>query len=76
MIKVNFIYMNNKFEIKENKNTLLIEILKSYVKNINNDINDFYFLYKGKKLIIDNKLKIKDLGRKNNKVIISVFNIK
>ena len=75
MIKVNFIYMNNKFEIKENKNTLLIEILKSYVKNINNDINDFYFLYKGKKLIIDNKLKIKDLGRKNNKVIISVFNI-
>ena len=78
MVKIKFIYMNNKYEINENGNTLLIEILKKYCRYINNDINDFYFLYKGKKLLIDNKLKIKQiiLRRNNNTIIISVFNLR
>jgi len=75
MAKVKFIYLKNKFEIINlDKYTFLSDLLLKYCSIINQDKNELYFIYKGKILSLDQKIKIKDL--KNKDILISVFKIK
>ena len=68
MVKIEFIYMKNKFII-ENKDNYSI-IFQKYSSLINKDLNQLLFLYKGKNLNIESKLDLFN----NNKNIIFVFN--
>ena len=71
MSKIKFIYMKNIYEIKYNKNELSINnMLFKYSSIININIDQFYFLYKGKN--IKNIKKIDEL----NDITIKVYNIK
>ena len=69
-----FIYMNNRYEIKENNKDLLINnIIINYSILINQNIENLKFIYKGKVLSRRNKLKIKDFN--NFGIIILVINL-
>ena len=74
MMKITFIYIKNKFEINIEKEKTLNCILEYYSNIIINDKNDLYFLYKGKKLSLNSKIKIKEFKRCN--IIIFVYSIK
>ena len=75
MEKVKFIYLKNKFEmINIDKYSFLSDLLIKYCSIINQDKNELYFIYKGKILSLEEKIKIKDL--KNKDILISVFKIK
>ena len=70
MSKVKFIYMNNIYEIKYNKNDLSINnLLFKYSSIINIHIDQLYFFYKGKNI---KNIKISEF----NDIIILVYNIK
>ena len=69
-----FIYEKNIFKkIFEDRNELIIKILLEYSSNINKNLNELYFICKGKKLLFKNKEKINIF--KNNIIIINVFNL-
>ena len=69
-----FIYMNNRYEIKENNKDLLINnIIIKYSILINQNIENLKFIYKGKVLSRRNKLKIKVFN--NFGIIILVINL-
>ena len=68
MVKIEFIYMKNKFIIENTDNNS--KIFQKYSSLINNDLSELLFLYKGKYLNIDDKLNIFN----HNKIIIFVFN--
>ena len=70
MSKIKFIYMKNIYEMKYNNNDLSINnLLSKYSLIININIDQLYFLYKGKNLNLKN---IKEL----NNITIFVYNIK
>ena len=71
MSKIKFIYMKNIYEMKYNNNDLSINnLLSKYSLIININIDQLYFLYKGKKI---NTIKnTKEL----NYITIFVYNIK
>ena len=74
MIKVKFIYGNNKFEkIYNGKNELIINILLNYSSMINKNINELYFIYKGKKLPYNKTETISNL--QNNNIVIIIINL-
>ena len=69
-----FIYMKNKYDIIiEDINTYLVEHTKKYSTLINKYIN-LQFYYKGKLLLNDNKIKIKDIS--DSPIVIFVFALK
>ena len=68
MVKMEFIYMKNKYIIENEDNNFII--FQKYSSLINKDLNQLLFLYKGKYLNITNKLDILN----QNKIIIFVFN--
>ena len=74
MVKISFLYNHNRYEILlENfkKN-----IFHDYSKNINGNLNDLLFLYKGKKISLINSEAICNAFKKNNKsIIIFVYNL-
>jgi hypothetical protein len=72
MAKIKFIEFNNNYEIKDiEENSLIIDILKKYAKTRNKDINPLYFIYNGKLLSFNDKIKIKNLG--NREIILYVY---
>ena len=74
MIKVKFIYLKNKYEmINVKEDSFLSDILLKYCFIINQDKNELYFLYKGKILSLDQKMRIKEL--KNKDILILVFKL-
>ena len=75
MPKIRFIYMNNTYESFFEKDSLIIDAIRKYMENINKNIEDFYFTYKGKKIKINNRHKIKEYNCNNN-IIISIFYLK
>jgi hypothetical protein len=75
MAKIKFIFLKNKFEmINVNKDLFLSDLLLKYCSIINQDRNELYFIYEGKILSLEQKMKIKEL--KNKDIIISVFKTK
>ena len=75
MAKVNFIYLNNKYEmINVKEDSFLSYLLLKYCSIINQDKNELYFIYKGKILSLNQKIRIKELKNKN--IIILVFKLK
>ena len=75
MAKIKFIFLKNKFEmINVSKDLFLSDLLLKYCSIINQDRNELYFIYEGKILSLEQKMKIKEL--KNKDIIISVFKTK
>ena len=69
MVKIQFIYMKNKYIIENDDNNF---IFQKYSSLINKDLKELLFLYKGKYLNIEKKLDIV----KFKNIIIFVFNKK
>ena len=66
MTKIKYIFLKNINEINNiNENSLISDLLLNYFSIIKKDINDYYFIYKGKKLSLKNKIKIKELNNKD-----------
>jgi len=75
MVKIQFIYLKNKYEIRNVKEELFLsDLILNYCSIINQNKNELYFLYKGKILLLDKKIKIKEFN--NKYIIISIFKIK
>ena len=64
MAIIQFIYLNNKYSQKIDSEAKICYILKNYCNIICKYYKEFYFLYKGKSISLDNNSKIKDF--KNN----------
>ena len=74
MVKITFVYMENKYNIIiKNKDILISKELINYASILNKTINQLYFMYNGKNLSINNKKRIKDFKEKN--IIIFVFKL-
>ena len=74
MVKITFVYMENKYDmIIKNKEILISNLLINYSSILNITINQLYFIYNGKNLSINNKKRIIDFKKMN--IIIFVFNL-
>jgi len=78
---IKFVYMMNEYIIKVNKEKSFgYEIFKSYSELIGTDLDELYFSYQGKRIIINenNNLKIKNKIDKNEVkiLVINLRNIK
>ena len=81
MPNIKFLYMMNEYTIKvEKENLFSYEIFKSYAKLIGSDLDELYFSYHGKRMIINenNNLKIESKIDKNEIkiLVINLRNIK
>ena len=69
MVKITFIYLKNKYIIENIKpKKSLFEIIINYSNMINININNLYFIYKGKHIILNNK----KISYKNNITILVI----
>ena len=71
MPKINFIYEHNNYEIEAKENKTINYILNEYVTILNENLDDFLFLYKGKNIILFGE-NIINLS-KNKNIMIMVF---
>lgn len=70
MSRITFIYHHNSYKMIIKENNSINHILNEYASLLNENINDFLFLYKGKNLILgQNSINL----TKNVNVIIMVF---
>ena len=66
MVKITFVYMENKYNMAiENNEILISDAFMNYVSILNKNINELYFIHNGKYLSIDNNKKIIDFKKKN-----------
>ena len=73
MSKAIFIFRENKYEmLLENINS---SIFIEFSKNIDANINDLLFLYKGKYISLNNSQIIINMLKSNKNIIISVYNL-
>ena len=73
MEEIIFIYNGNKSNIYCKKEDIIKDICNQYCTNNNLNINSIYFLYEGN--IINKELKIKDINKSQNNMIIHVEKI-
>ena len=70
MVKMKFIYMNNKYEMDCDKNSRIIDIIRQYAKLFKKSEKLLLFIYNGQNLLLNKKRKIIEL---NTKKCIMVF---
>ena len=78
MVEVEFNYKQNKINIQSSANDIFEEIIQKYINKTNLDINNIYFIYKGKKINNKNdKLEniMSESDKRNKKIIILVYSI-
>ena len=70
-IILNFIFNEKEIKLQCNKNEYMKDIFKRYLKIIEKDIKDVYFLFNGN--IINKELKLDEINgiKNNNKIIVS-----
>ena len=78
MQKIKFVYMTNEYTIKVNKENLFsYETFKNYAKLIGTDLDELYFSYQGKRIIINENNNL-NIERKidKNEIKILVINLR
>ena len=71
---IKFIYLNKKYRIKLNeKNITIHTLIIDFISVLNKNVNELYFIYKGKYLSSNDNRKINELKDKN--INIFVFNL-
>ena len=77
MVEVEFNYLQNIIKIQANINDSFQLIIEKYLNKINLDINNIYFLSKGKKISKNEILGdiMDESDKRNNKIIILVYSI-
>ena len=71
MSKITFIYHHNNYEMILKENHSINSILDNYAKILKENLNDFFFLYKGKNIFLFNEYLLNPIKNKN--IIIMVF---
>jgi len=73
MINLNFIYNEKAINIQCKREEYMKDIFKRYLKKINKDINDVFFIFNGNE--INEELKLEEINNKNNEIKILVNDI-
>ena len=73
MVKLKFIYMKNIYEIPFLNNNINMDLIEKYCNKINQNVDDLYYLYRGKFLSLNN---FKLFNKSKKDIIISIFSIK
>ena len=75
MATVEFIFLNHKYKMINVKEYLFIsDILIKYCSIINQNANELYFIFKGRLLHLEKKIKINELNENNIKILVFKLN--